>query len=175
MFQTLQVQVTELKSVNESLNLTVEELYKAHALSEATLRERDELISDQSEKMRLLEEQFVPFHELQTQLKETAELVVRFSDDKYCALKEIENLIVKLKSLQTENQDLKYREPELKHLEKVYKTKESVLLKDIDQMKSQVSELLEKLMISDQQMKQQIIPFKEDKRMFLAKNEFLEK
>ncbi|GJV18320.1 hypothetical protein Tco_1367340 [Tanacetum coccineum] len=42
-------------------------------------------------------------------------------------------------------------------------------------MKSQVSELLEKLESSDQEIKQQIILFKEDKRMFLAKNEFLEK
>nr|GEW92074.1 hypothetical protein [Tanacetum cinerariifolium] len=45
--QNLQVQVEELKSVNESLNLSVEELYKAPALAEATLRERDEMISAQ--------------------------------------------------------------------------------------------------------------------------------
>ncbi|GKE09932.1 hypothetical protein Tco_1413483 [Tanacetum coccineum] len=98
---------------------------------------------------------------LQTQLKETAELVVRFSDEKYFALKEIESLKVEIKSLQTEN--------------KVLKSGESELLEKIDQMKSQVSELLEKLKISDQEMKQQIILFEEDKRMFLAKNEFLEK
>ncbi|GKA20574.1 hypothetical protein Tco_0700563 [Tanacetum coccineum] len=42
-------------------------------------------------------------------------------------------------------------------------------------MKPQVSELLEKLKIPDQEMKQQIILFEEDKRMFLTKNEFLEK
>ncbi|GKF16147.1 hypothetical protein Tco_0061065, partial [Tanacetum coccineum] len=42
-------------------------------------------------------------------------------------------------------------------------------------MKSQVSELLGKLHISNQEMKQQIVIFEEDKRMFLAKNEFLEK
>ncbi|GKC96663.1 hypothetical protein Tco_1162105 [Tanacetum coccineum] len=42
-------------------------------------------------------------------------------------------------------------------------------------MKSQVSELVEKLKISAQEMKQQIVMFEEDKRMFLAKNEFLEK
>ncbi|GJR63453.1 hypothetical protein Tco_1505615 [Tanacetum coccineum] len=42
-------------------------------------------------------------------------------------------------------------------------------------MKSQVLELLEKLQISNQEMKQQIIFSEEDKRMFLAKNEFLEK
>ncbi|GJZ34335.1 hypothetical protein Tco_0580152 [Tanacetum coccineum] len=179
------LQVTELKSVNESLNLSVEELDKARALAEATLRERDELISDQCEKMRLLEEQSETFHEvqsdfdsekvhdtqdnsekdlvlsLQTQLKETAELVVRFSDEKYCALKEIESLKVEIKSLQTKN--------------KVLKSGEFELLKDIDQMKSQVLELIEKLQILDQEMKQQIILFEEDKRMFLAKNEFLKK
>ncbi|GJT23898.1 hypothetical protein Tco_0893835 [Tanacetum coccineum] len=42
-------------------------------------------------------------------------------------------------------------------------------------MKSQVSKLVEKLKISAQEMKQQIVMFEEDKRMFLAKNEFLEK
>ncbi|GJT40407.1 hypothetical protein Tco_0940272 [Tanacetum coccineum] len=42
-------------------------------------------------------------------------------------------------------------------------------------MKSQVSELLEKLKILDQEMKKQINLFEEDKRMFLAKNEFFEK
>ncbi|GKD16576.1 hypothetical protein Tco_1205734 [Tanacetum coccineum] len=100
MYQNLQVQVEELKSVNESLNLTVEELSKARALAEATLRERDEMINAQCKKIRLLEEQSEIFHEvpsefdseivhdthdnskkdvilsLQTQLKETAELVV---------------------------------------------------------------------------------------------------
>ncbi|GJW43099.1 hypothetical protein Tco_0071898 [Tanacetum coccineum] len=95
--------------------------------------------------------------------------------EKYFALKEIESLKDEIKSLQIENQDLKSREFELNNLEKVYETKESVLLKDIDQMKSQVSELVEKLKISAQEMKQQIVMFEEDKRMFLAKNEFLEK
>ncbi|GJU11540.1 hypothetical protein Tco_1133936 [Tanacetum coccineum] len=157
MCQKLQVQVTKLKSVNESLNLTVEELYKVRALAEATLRERDELIFAQYEKIRLLEEQ----------LKETVELVVRFSEEKYFALKEIESLKDEIKSLQIGNQDLKSRESELNNLEKVYETKESVLLKDIDQMKSQVLKLVEKLQI--------IVVFDEDKRMFLAKNEFLKK
>nr|GEX40244.1 hypothetical protein [Tanacetum cinerariifolium] len=95
MCQNLQVQVEELKSLNESLNLTVKELYKARVLAEATLRERDELISAQCKKIQLLKEQ---------------------------------------------------------------------------------SEILfEKLQISDQEMKQQIILFKDDKRMFLAKNDFLKK
>ncbi|GJS58126.1 hypothetical protein Tco_0652910 [Tanacetum coccineum] len=49
------------------------------------------------------------------------------------------------------------------------------LSEKIDQMKSQVLELLEKLQISNQEIKQQIIIFEEDKRMFLAKIEFLEK
>ncbi|GJR64992.1 hypothetical protein Tco_0011057 [Tanacetum coccineum] len=199
MVQNLRAQVEELKSVNESLNLSVEELYKARELAEATLKERDELINAQCKKIRLLEEQSEIFHEvpsefdseivhdtqdnsekdlilsLQTQLKETVELVVRFSDEKYCALKEIESLKDEIKSLQIEKQDLISRESELNNLEKVYETKESVLLKDIDQMKSQVLELLENLESSDQEMKQQIILFEEDKRMFLAKNKFLEK
>ncbi|GKA97859.1 hypothetical protein Tco_0825753 [Tanacetum coccineum] len=67
MCQNLQGQVEELKSVNESLNSSVEELYKARALAEATLRERDELISDQCKKMRLLEEQSEPFYEVQSE------------------------------------------------------------------------------------------------------------
>ncbi|GJR89769.1 transposase, MuDR [Tanacetum coccineum] len=128
----------ELKSVNESLNLSVKELYKARALAEATLRERDEMLFAQCEKIRLLEEQY----------------------EKYSALKEIESLKVEIKSLQTEN--------------KVLKSGESELSEKIDQMKSQVSELSKKLQISNQEMKQQIILFEEDKRM-LAKNEFLEK
>ncbi|GKA39525.1 hypothetical protein Tco_0732076 [Tanacetum coccineum] len=185
MCQNLQVQVEKLKSVNESLNLSVEELTKTREIVEATLRERDELVFAQCEKIRLLEEQSEAFYEvpsefdseivhdtqdnsekdiilsLQTQLKETAELVVRFSDEKYCALKEIESLKVEIKSLQTEN--------------KVLKSGESELSEKIDQMKSQVSELSEKLQISNQEMKQQIIIFEEDKRMLLAKNEFLEK
>ncbi|GJS12635.1 hypothetical protein Tco_0407107 [Tanacetum coccineum] len=153
--QNLQVQVEELKSVNESLNLSVEELYKARALAEATLRERDELIFAQCEKIRLLEEQSEIFHEvpsefdseivldaqdnsekdlilsLQTQLKETAELVVRFSDEKYFALKETKSLKVEIKSLQTENKVLKSKETELINLERVYGVKESELLEKI--------------------------------------------
>ncbi|GJW99377.1 hypothetical protein Tco_0183291 [Tanacetum coccineum] len=105
MYQNLQVQVEKLKSVNESLNLTVEELSKARAFAEATLREIDEMINSQCKKIRLLEEQFEIFYEvqsefdseivhdthdnsekdvilsLQTQLKESAEFVVRFSDE----------------------------------------------------------------------------------------------
>nr|GEY43885.1 hypothetical protein [Tanacetum cinerariifolium] len=64
MCQNLQVQVEKLKSVNESFNLSIEELYKAHALVEATLRERDEKISVLQKKLRLLEEQSKVFHEV---------------------------------------------------------------------------------------------------------------
>ncbi|GKB89289.1 hypothetical protein Tco_0961561 [Tanacetum coccineum] len=64
--QNLQVQVEELKSVNESLNLSVEELSMARALAEATLREIDEFIFDQCEKIRLLEEQSKSFYEVQS-------------------------------------------------------------------------------------------------------------
>nr|GEW33276.1 reverse transcriptase zinc-binding domain-containing protein [Tanacetum cinerariifolium] len=151
MCQNLQVQVEELKSVNESSNLSVEELYKARTLAEVTLRERDELVFVQSEKIRLLEEQYEIFF----------------------ALKEIESLKDEIKSLQIENQDLKSRESELNNLEKVYETKESMLLKDIDQMKSQVSELVKTLEILDQKMKQQIILFEEDKRILGTKFKIL--
>nr|GEU43764.1 hypothetical protein [Tanacetum cinerariifolium] len=177
MCQNLQVQVKEIKSVNESLNLSVEELYKACAFAEAILRERDEMIFAQSEKIRLLEEQCEPFYEvhskfdseivldtqdnsgkdlilsLQTQVKETAELIVRFSNEKYFALKEIECLKDEIKSLPIKNQDLKPRESESNNLEKVYSVKEYELLEKIEQMRSQVSELLEKLKISDQEIK----------------------
>nr|GEW66302.1 hypothetical protein [Tanacetum cinerariifolium] len=44
-FQTLQVQVTKLKSENEGLKLMVEELTKVREIVEATLRQRDELVS----------------------------------------------------------------------------------------------------------------------------------
>ncbi|GKC05918.1 hypothetical protein Tco_0997528 [Tanacetum coccineum] len=115
------VQVTDLKSENEGLKLSVEELTKARELVEVTLRQRDEMVSAQCEKMRLLEEQSETFHK------------------------------------------------------KVQKSREYELLEKIDQMKSQVLELLEKLQISNQEMKQQIIIFEEDKRIFLAKNDFLEK
>ncbi|GJZ12122.1 hypothetical protein Tco_0546881 [Tanacetum coccineum] len=61
--QNLRVQVEELKSVNESLNLSVKQLSKALTLAEATLRERDEMISAQCKKIGLLEEQSKTFHE----------------------------------------------------------------------------------------------------------------
>nr|GEV05263.1 retrovirus-related Pol polyprotein from transposon TNT 1-94 [Tanacetum cinerariifolium] len=65
--QNLQVQVEELKSVNENFNLSIEELYKAHVLAEVTLRERDEKISVLQKKLRLLEEQSKVFHEVQSE------------------------------------------------------------------------------------------------------------
>ncbi|GJW53233.1 hypothetical protein Tco_0097318 [Tanacetum coccineum] len=191
------MQVTKLKSENEDLKLSVEKLTKAREIVETTLREGDEMFFAQCDKIRLLEEKCEPFYEvhsefdseivldtqdnsekdlilsLQTQVKETAEFVVRFSDEKYFALKEIESLKDEIKSLQIENQDLKSREYELNDLEKVYETKEFVLLKDIDQMKSHVLELLEKLKISNQEIKQQIIIFEEDKRILETKFMFL--
>ncbi|GJY30567.1 hypothetical protein Tco_0414062 [Tanacetum coccineum] len=118
MCQNFQVQVEELKSVNESLNLSVEEFDSEIVLDTQDNSEKDLILS------------------LQTQVKETAELVVRYSDEKYFALKEIKSLKDEIKGLQIENQDLKSRESELNTLEKVYETKESVLLKDVDQMKS---------------------------------------
>ncbi|GJX53612.1 hypothetical protein Tco_0281981 [Tanacetum coccineum] len=129
----------------------------------------------QSENEHLKSKVLTKAHELgKANLKQRDEKISALND-KYCALKEIKSLKVEIKSLQTENQDLQSRESELHNLEKVYETKEYVLLKDIDQMKYQVLELLEKLKSLDQEMKQQIILFEEDKRMFLAKNEFLKK
>nr|GEV65970.1 hypothetical protein [Tanacetum cinerariifolium] len=128
MCQNLQVQVEKLKSVNESLNLSVKELYKARALAEATLRERDELISAQCKKIRLLEEKSETFYEVHSEFDSKTVLDTQDNSEK--------DLIL---SLQT-----------------------------------QVKETAE-LVISDQEMKQQITLFEEDKRMFLAKNEFLEK
>ncbi|GJR67754.1 hypothetical protein Tco_0013819 [Tanacetum coccineum] len=139
--QNLKVQVEELKSVNESLNLSVEELSKARALAEATLRERDELISDQCKKMRLLKEQSEPFYEVPSEFD--SEIVHDTQDNS-----------------------------EIVHLEKVYGVKASELLEKIEQMKSQVTELLEKLKISDQEMKHQIILFEEDKRILETKFKF---
>ncbi|GJT98764.1 hypothetical protein Tco_1094282 [Tanacetum coccineum] len=48
---------------------------------------------------------------------------------------------------------------EIVHLEKVYGVKASELLEKIEQMKSQVTELLEKLKISDQELKHQNLLF----------------
>ncbi|GKA60174.1 hypothetical protein Tco_0759581 [Tanacetum coccineum] len=116
MVQNLQVQVEELKSVNESLNLLVEELSKARVLAEATLRERDEMISAQCKKIRLLEEQSEVFYK--EQYKSDSDVFYDTQDN-------------------SEN-DLILRESELSE--------------KIDQMKSQVSELLEKLQISNKEM-----------------------
>ncbi|GJV43499.1 hypothetical protein Tco_1428035 [Tanacetum coccineum] len=87
MCQNIQVQVEELKNVNESLNSSVEELYKARELTEATLRERDEMIFAQCEKIRLLEEQSEPFYEYNDLLasndvlKQRLETKFKFSND----------------------------------------------------------------------------------------------
>nr|GEX51880.1 hypothetical protein [Tanacetum cinerariifolium] len=66
--QNLQVQVEELKSVNESFNLSIEELYKVRAIAEVTMRERDAMIFAQCEKIRLLEEQFESFYDVLKEL-----------------------------------------------------------------------------------------------------------
>ncbi|GKD41665.1 hypothetical protein Tco_1261872 [Tanacetum coccineum] len=68
MFQTLQVQVTNLKRENEYLKLSVEEFTKAREIVEATLRERDEMVSAQCEKIRLLDEQVELFYGAQSEL-----------------------------------------------------------------------------------------------------------
>ncbi|GKC05250.1 hypothetical protein Tco_0996860 [Tanacetum coccineum] len=45
-FQTLRAQVKEIKSKNDGLKLSVEELTKARELVEVTLRQRDEMVYD---------------------------------------------------------------------------------------------------------------------------------
>ncbi|GJX26891.1 hypothetical protein Tco_0233187 [Tanacetum coccineum] len=87
--QNLRVQVEELKSVNESLNLSVKQLSKALTLAEATLRERDEMISAQCKKIGLLEEQSKTFHE------EMGDNVKCFDEEK----KMFETTISKLKKV----------------------------------------------------------------------------
>ncbi|GJY35492.1 hypothetical protein Tco_0420870 [Tanacetum coccineum] len=103
--QNLQVQVEKLKSVNESLNLSVEELSKARALAEATLRKRDELISDECKKMRLLEDNLSYFMSstIETKnlelVKEMGDKVKRFDDEE----KVFENKISKMEKLASQN------------------------------------------------------------------------
>ncbi|GKB62964.1 hypothetical protein Tco_0919150 [Tanacetum coccineum] len=73
--QNLREQVEELKSVNENLNSLVEELYNARELTEATLRERDEMVSTklssltQKEYNDLLASNDVLKHRLETKFK----------------------------------------------------------------------------------------------------------
>nr|GEU47619.1 hypothetical protein [Tanacetum cinerariifolium] len=145
MCQNLQVQVEELKSVNESFNLSIEELYKVWAIAEATLRERYAMIFAQCEKIRLLKEQSDTFYEVHSEFESETVLDTQDNSEK--------DLIL---NLQTQ-------------------VKEYELLENVEQMKSQVLEFVEKLHISDQEMKQQIILFEKDKQMFLAKNKFLKK
>ncbi|GJQ97137.1 hypothetical protein Tco_0008276 [Tanacetum coccineum] len=125
--QNLQVQVEELKSC-EKMRLLEEQSEPFYEVKSEFYLEIVHDIQDNSKKDLILS--------LQTQLKETAELVIRFSDEKYFALKEIESSKVKIKSLQTENKVLKSKETELNNLEKVYGVKESELLEKIKQMKS---------------------------------------
>ncbi|GJV54297.1 hypothetical protein Tco_1450038 [Tanacetum coccineum] len=102
--QNLQVQVKEVKSVNKSLNLSVEELSKARALVEVTLRERDEMISAQCKKIRLLEEQSEIFHEISNQ--EMKQQIILFEEDKRMFLAKNEFMEKVSYSVQKEYSDL---------------------------------------------------------------------
>ncbi|GKD90579.1 hypothetical protein Tco_1366086, partial [Tanacetum coccineum] len=140
-FQNLRAQVTELRSENDDLKLSVKELTKERELVEVTLRQRDEMVLTQYEKMRLLEKISETFHEVHYEIDSDIFYDTQDNSEKdlilslQTQLKETTELVVLLKS----------RETELTNLEKVYGVKESVLLEKIDQMKSQVSELLDKL------------------------------
>lgn len=107
---------------------------------------------------------------LQTQLEQSAKLILTFFNEKSCALKAIENLQNEIQNLQTEMDDLKSREKEnvdcvtklkgekdlisklfedekskflnkIDNLEKECVVKEYEFLETIDQLKSQVSKL----------------------------------
>nr|GEW94852.1 outer membrane protein porin [Tanacetum cinerariifolium] len=104
MCQNLQVQVEEFKSVNESFNLSIEELYKARALAEATLRERDENIYVLQKKLRLLEEQSKVFHEISN--LEIKQQIIILEEDKRMFLAKNELLEKVSSSVQKEYNDL---------------------------------------------------------------------
>nr|GEU87525.1 hypothetical protein [Tanacetum cinerariifolium] len=124
--QTLQVQVEELKSVNESLNLSVEELSKARALAEATLRERNEIISAQCEKMRLLEKQTESFYEVPSEFD--SEIV---HDTKDNSEKDLIEMGDKVKCFDEEK---KAFETKISKLEKVLTQR----VKDFDDVKTEL-------------------------------------
>nr|GEX33571.1 outer membrane protein porin [Tanacetum cinerariifolium] len=94
MCQNLQVQVEEHKSVNESFNLSIEELYKAHALAKATLRERDEKIYVLQKNCDCWKKNLSSTMEIKNLelVKEMKDKVKRFDDEK----KVFENKILKL-------------------------------------------------------------------------------
>ncbi|GJY51873.1 putative reverse transcriptase domain-containing protein [Tanacetum coccineum] len=150
LIDTMSDQLVEEKNTVKIKQTTISEL-------EECLRKKD--FENEHLKSKVVD--FTTVQNLKVQIEELKSVndVTLIPNEKYCALKETESLKVEIKSLQTEN--------------KVLKSGESELSEKIDQMKSQVLELLEKLQISDQEMKQQIILFEEDKRIFLAKNEFL--
>ncbi|GJZ38439.1 hypothetical protein Tco_0585002 [Tanacetum coccineum] len=121
--QNLQAQLQELQCENDELKLSAEQLTKAREIVEVTLRQRDEMIFGQCEKLRLLEEQYEPFYEvqfefdseicldtednsekdlilsLQTQLKETAELVKEYESN-------VSKISITSSTLETKNMEL---------------------------------------------------------------------
>nr|GEW23950.1 hypothetical protein [Tanacetum cinerariifolium] len=88
MCQNLQVQVEELKSVNESFNLSIEELYKVRAIAEVTLRERDAMIFAHCKKIRLLEEQSELFYEVHSEFESETVLDTQDNSEKESGLLE---------------------------------------------------------------------------------------
>nr|GFC15401.1 hypothetical protein [Tanacetum cinerariifolium] len=62
--QSFQVQVEELKSVNDSLTKTNEKLLNSCERGKENLQQRDEKISALRKKLRLLEEQSEVFHKM---------------------------------------------------------------------------------------------------------------
>nr|GEV95939.1 hypothetical protein [Tanacetum cinerariifolium] len=146
MCQNLQVQVEELKTVNESLNLSVEELYKARALVETTLRERDELISARCKKTRLLEEQSKTFYEVHSEFDSETVLDTQDNSEKDLILslqtqvKDIVELVEMGNKVKRFDEEKKAFEIKISKLENVLAQR----VKDFDDAKTELSRRTDK-------------------------------
>nr|GEU80609.1 outer membrane protein porin [Tanacetum cinerariifolium] len=185
--QNLQVQGEKLKSVNESLKFSVEELSKAHALVEATLRERDELISAQCKKIRLLKEQSETFYEILDQ--EIKQQIILFEEDKRMFLAKIEFLEKVSSSVQKEyngllasndvlKQILETKFKFLKHddyLEKMFEMIEQEYKSNVSNISITSSTIETKNLEPVKEMGDKMKCFDEEKKVFETKISKLEK
>nr|GEY24768.1 outer membrane protein porin [Tanacetum cinerariifolium] len=149
------MRIEELKSVNESLNLSVEELDKACAFAEATLRERDELVFAQCEKIRLLEEQSEPFYKVHSEFDSDIVLETQDNSEKDLILKLKTQIFITSSTFETKNLKLvKEMVDKVKCFDeekKVFETKISKLekvlaqrVKDFDNVKTKLSRRTDK-------------------------------
>ncbi|GJQ93264.1 hypothetical protein Tco_0004403 [Tanacetum coccineum] len=183
----LQMQVEELKSVNETLNLSVEELSKARALAEATLRERDEIISAQCKIIRLLEEQSNPFYEISNQ--EMKQQIIIFEEDKRMFLAKNEFLEKVSSSMQKEYNDLLASNDVLKQrletkfkflkhdnsLEKMFETIEKKYESNVSKIYTTISTFETRNLELVKEMGDKVKCFDEEKKAFDTKISKLEK